>query len=104
MWAKSPRYSIHCLSELSDTTQSDTEECLNPPAARCSTRAVNALSIFICFHCQPAKAEEGLQLVKACVVFSNLQLDDVGVSKQFEILDLSFNLPHDIETTNLLSV
>lgn len=41
---------------------------------------------------------------EGCVVFLNLQLDDVRVSEQFEILDLSFDLPHDIETADLLSV
>lgn len=34
----------------------------------------------------------------------HLQLDDVWVSEQFEILNLSFDLPHDIKTAYLLSV
>jgi len=38
------------------------------------------------------------------VVFLHLQLDDVWVSEQFEILDLSFDLPHNIKTADLLSV
>lgn len=32
------------------------------------------------------------------------QLDDVWVSEQFEILDLSLDLPHDIKAANLLPV
>ena len=38
------------------------------------------------------------------MVVLHLQLDDVWVSEQFEILNLSFDLPHDIETADLLSV
>ena len=38
------------------------------------------------------------------MVVLHLQLDDVWVSEQFEILNLSFDLPHDIETADPLSV
>lgn len=48
--------------------------------------------------------EKVLNLTEGCDVFLYLQLDNVWVSEQFEILDLSFDFPHDIETANPLSV
>lgn len=45
-----------------------------------------------------------LNQIKDGAVFLHLQLDDVWVSEQFEILDLSFDLSHNIEAADLLSV
>lgn len=45
-----------------------------------------------------------ITLTERCVVSLHVQLDDVWVSEQLEILDLAFDLPHDIEAADLLSV
>lgn len=39
-----------------------------------------------------------------CVCASPSQLDDVRVSEQFEVLDLSFDLPHHVQAADLLPV
>ena len=68
-------------------------------AAVCTLLSDILVSLFI----YPASTEIHNSDKRTCCLF-HLQLDDMWVSEQFEILDLSFDLPHDIETADLLSV